>query len=238
MNKKLVIIIAIGIIGIFRIMYLKWENERDNKILNDFGDKFNKLNQSINTNNFDNNIYSILMRKSEEIQDLLGHHGIIATYQASRYDHIYYNYQVIVNEIPKIRHNYSNLSNFTNIGSSCIGDSINLIEDSLLKKSGGIEKLNNIYTKELKNPLIWLRNGIQFVVTLPILMIYWSGLMKYQSYVTITNNFFVKSISFVIGMVELYGTAVTIVTGNQLFQTKIAPYFQTFKLMWLSIFTS
>lgn len=239
MNKKLIIIIAIGVIGIIRIVYFKYKNEEDNKTLNDFEEQFTEFCQSMSANNFDNNIYSILMRKSEEIQKLLGHYGIMATYQASRYDNIYRNYQVIVNELPKIRDNYSNISNMLSpkIILSCIEESINLITDSLLRKSGEMERLNNMYIKELKNPFIWLRSGIQFIITSPIIIVCWSGLIEYQVYVRITNNFFVRFMSFVIVMVELYGTVVTIVTGNQAFKKIISPYVQAVKSMYLSIFS-
>ena len=54
-------------------------------------------------------------------------------------------------------------------------ESISRVDDVLLAFVSAINNLTDEKKKDLKNPLIWLREGVRFIVTIPISLLYWSG---------------------------------------------------------------
>lgn len=100
-------------------------------------------------------------------------------------------------------------------------ETINMIDEVLLTYIGAQSDTVKDAKKELRNPLIWLREGVRFIVTSPISLFYWSGLMQYSTYNTISNNFFVKMVSFLIGFTGLVSSIITIFTGYTPFKNLI-----------------
>jgi len=92
-----------------------------------------------------------------------------------------------------------------------------MIDDILLTYIGYLEKNSEELTKELKNPFVWFREGVRFIVTFPIYLMHWSGLIRYNTYSSISNNIFVKFISFIVGIIAFISSIVTIVTGYTAF---------------------
>lgn len=235
MNRKiiitLIIVIVIVIIGKVKVLYLKQKNCEEIETLNEFENIFNVFSREIINNNLDRNIYSLLIRKSEEIQDLLKNNRIINSYKTSHFNRTRYNYQVIVSELPKIKYKYSTLPVGRGVRNLEIQKSINLIENALDRKNGLMENLNKTYIKESKNPFMLFINGIKFFITLLIFVICCIGFKKRESCGKITNNSIVNFISAVIStvivIINLYGAIVTIVTNDQLSRTKLVLYFQS-----------
>ncbi|GAB6928875.1 hypothetical protein JCM10914A_28580 [Paenibacillus sp. JCM 10914] len=108
-----------------------------------------------------------------------------------------------------------------NLDRKILQETIRMIDDMLLTFIGAADNWVNEAQKELKNPLIWLREGVRFVVTSPVSLMYWSGLIRYRTYNTLSNNFLVKLLSFLIGVIGFVSSIVTIVTGYTPFRSLI-----------------
>ncbi|PYI49942.1 hypothetical protein DLM86_31460, partial [Paenibacillus flagellatus] len=86
-------------------------------------------------------------------------------------------------------------------------------DEVLLRYLGVLDKRYKHAVNNIKNPFIWLREGVQFFVQLPISVLYWSGLIRYATYNFLTRNFLVKLLNLLIIIIGLVSSVVTIVTG-------------------------
>ncbi|MEC0106894.1 hypothetical protein P4H27_08080 [Paenibacillus taichungensis] len=195
------------------------QNEFAIEFLNNYREFCNELFK----NNFDEEKYQWLKLNSSKMQSSMGRYGIAASYKPGGANYFSKNYQVIVNSLPEIRNQYRRMINGFGLSFEwrMLEETVRMIEEVLLTYIGAQSNIVEDAKKELRNPLIWLREGVRFIVTSPISLFYWSGLMQYSTYNTISNNFFVKLISFLIGLIGLISSIVTIVTGYTPFKNII-----------------
>lgn len=200
-------IIGIGIIfisiGLIYKLNLYFSTLRNYNELAEYTSKFiSYLNNlySSKTIPLDNSTYVELLTKSAHIQNLLGDVGRI-DYREPFANYVIRNLQVVVNFIPHLQNPQYKDEEFR------------LLQSVLLIRIGQYEELLNQIKKDIKNPLILLREGIQFIVTLPISLMYWTGLIQYSTKSKIYNSFFIKFVSFIIVFLGLISSIITIISG-------------------------
>ena len=93
-----------------------------------------------------------------------------------------------------------------------------MLYNNLIMQVGRFKELWEQTRKESFNPVILLREGVQFFVTLPISLLYWTGLMKYSTQYKLSNNFFFKFISGIIVFFGFVSSVFTIVLGWEQFK--------------------
>ncbi len=71
-------------------------------------------------------------------------------------------------------------------------ESASMIDDVLITYMGILDTQQKKLITEIKKPFILLREGVRLIVTSPISLIYWSGLIKYRTYDSLSNNIFVN----------------------------------------------
>jgi hypothetical protein len=161
---------------------------------------FRLLLESLQTSAFDDKTYEWLALNSEKIQTQLGRNGI-ATYQPPFAQYFVENYQIIVNTLPEIRtgkaHEHSILQ----------------IDDVLLREIGIINNGIISFKNEIKNPLLWLRIGMQNILTTPIQLLYWFGLIGKTTVSKWKNSFLIKATSAIIILLGIISSIMTIVLG-------------------------
>jgi hypothetical protein len=74
------------------------------------------------------------------------------------------------------------------------------------------ETISNI-KREMKNPIQLLQEGVQYFVTFPITLLYWTDFIKYGTFMKISDNIIVKFVNFIIIIIGLFSSIVTIVAG-------------------------
>lgn len=200
-------ILGIGIIlisiGLIYNLNLYFSTSRDYNELAEYTSKFvSYLNNlySSKTITPDNSTYVELLTKSAHIQSLLGDLGRI-DYQEPFTNYVIRNLQIVINFIPHLQNPQYKDGEFR------------LLQSVLLIRIGQYEELLNQIKKDIKNPLILLREGIQFIVTLPISLMFWTGLIQYSTKSKIYNSFFIKFVSFIIVFLGLISSIITIVSG-------------------------
>ena len=175
----------------------------------DYLNKFREFSKAyLDNNNFDSKLYEWLIFNSTKIQTQLGSYGVLA-YRPPFANYMFENYQIIVNTLPKMRtggvHNHD----------------IMAVDDTLMRYIGMLGDIINSSRKNLFNPFIWLRIGIQNILTLPLQIFYWLGILSHSVLIKIKDNIFIKIISaIIIIIIGLIGSIVTITLGWQQF-TKI-----------------
>ena len=158
--------------------------------------------------------YEWLTMRGPKMQSKVGELGIARGF-IPPFSNIQYNtYQIIVNALPTLRDEANSpIRSFNSLQNNIIQNYYLMIDDVLLRYIGRLEHRLEDTKAQFKNPFIWLREGVQFFVLIPILLLYWSGLIKYTTYYRFSNNFIIKFINFVIILIGLISSIITIVTG-------------------------
>jgi len=160
-------------------------------------------------------LYARLKVDSVKIQQYMDRAGISVSFQLPFANYIYNNFQVVINGLSMIREEYQRMDKSFPLPFEIrmLQDTARILDDALLAYVGHLDMLEEQLTKKIKNPVIWLREGVRMIVTFPISFMYWSGIMRYATYSRWSNNFFVKLVSSVIGFISFFSAIVTLVTG-------------------------
>lgn len=199
MDKQIIsilVIFIIFIIGFVRTLQSHIKLVKDVKFVGEYLDKFNEFVETYNSN-FDGNLYYWLTKKSPKIQTTLGLFGV-SNYQPAFANHIVNNRQTIVNTLPLMRN-----------GTAHKGD-INMCQEALIRYIGFMEEAFEYSKNDLKNPLKWFQLGAQYIVSLPIRILYWFNLINKRSLNKIMDNYLFKLVSFVAIILGIIGSLITI----------------------------
>ncbi|WP_241138637.1 hypothetical protein [Bacillus mycoides] len=154
----------------------------------------------------ENKIYIKLISEAPKAQLLLMDAGYVDYKLAGTWSYIP-NYQILINTVQTLR-------NPPAFGR----EEYEMLYNILIMQVSRLNELGEKTKKETFNPIILLREGVQFFVTLPISLLFWTGLIKYSTQYKLSNNFFVKFISFLIIIIGLVSSIFTIVLGWEQFE--------------------
>ena len=87
------------------------------------------------------------------------------------------------------------------------------MDDCLLRYLGHLEELLKDTQKNLRNPIIWFREGFKEIISIPIFLLNWFGIISNKRLSTIKTSVFYKIITGLIALVTLVSGIVTIVVG-------------------------
>ena len=86
---------------------------------------------------------------------------------------------------------------------------------------GNIENYIESYEKKIKNPLIWLIEGIHETMAIPFYLLNWLNLISISFVKKIISNLVFK----IVALISFISAIVTIITGGELFFEKILNFF-------------
>jgi uncharacterized membrane protein len=196
------------IIGFVRIFHEVTRIAQKINSANKFLDKFRKYMSSQGT---DYQIYAWLIQKSPKIQLEMGEFGYVASFRPPYANYIINNYQIILNIIPEIRKEIEDDSFSRNV--RVINEYGALIQESLLRHLGSLSDNLEAEKKRLKNPIIWLTEGISWVLLFPISVLHWVGVIGETIVIKIAHNPLFKIIAGVITILGALSTIMTIIVG-------------------------
>lgn len=205
----IVIILAILTIGLISILVNAYNTHDSLVRLQEYRNEFVMFANDIYRNEFNMKLYTQLQLKSARIQHIVDNFGTFK-YKPAFANYYINNYQIIINSLTEIRNNYS-IGTYATLGTQ----EIDLVDNVLLTCIGAYSDTFEEYKKDCKNPFIWLRNGIWKIVSFPISLIYWGGLIGYNTYNKIISTFLFKTISFIIGFIGVLSSIVTIISGKE-----------------------
>lgn len=206
-------IIILSILTVFIIGFVQVYN-RHNRVVKkidfagEYRNKFVKFSNKYFENydrwsrlgNFDGEQYVWLTMNVSRIQNYLGTFGImdyIAPFQTYKVS----NYQIIINTIPKFRD--GSIKDFD----------VNSVDDSLLRYIGYLDEYQKDTQRNLKNPIIWFREGFREILSIPIFILSWFGIISNRTLNSIKDSLIYKVISGLIALVTLISSIVTIIVG-------------------------
>lgn len=212
-------IVLIAIIGFIRIIYTIRDIGKTIVFLTEYRNNYiDLINSYLHSSGYraarqlDPKLYSWLVSKSTKAQQEVGMFGVgefIAPFQIYKIR----NYQFIVNTIPKIRDGHIR------------DEEINMVDDILTRCLGAYDEINNELLSELKNPIKWFQYGVKWVLSLPVRILNWFGIVNTNTVDKITANGVFKLVSGLIGIISFFSAIVTIVTGWEPFRLIIHKIF-------------
>ena len=201
-----IFVFALGFITIFRRYQriLKEKNfgvEYRNRFVEFANKYFETTHGYYSQKNFDTELYIWLTKNVNEIQANLGHLGkmhYVAAFQMYEVK----NYEVVINTLPKFRD--GKIESFD----------VNSTDDCLLRYIGSMKKIIESLSKKLKNPIIWFKEGFQEIISLPLYIFNWFGILSDRAVARVTTNVIWKVLAGLGGLVTFVSGIVTIIQGK------------------------
>lgn len=202
-------ILIVFVVGFYQVYNLHSRVEKKLAFANEYRNKFilltNKYFETYDrwsrSGNFDSELYVWLTMNVSQMQEFLGNQGVmeyIAPFQTYKIS----NYQIVINTIPKFRD--GSIEDFD----------INSVDDCLLRYIGYLEGILNENINNLKNPIIWFREGFREVLSIPIFILYWFGIISSRTVSSIKDSLIFKAIAGLISLITLISSIVTIIVGK------------------------
>lgn len=179
------------------------------KFTQSFRDQFRTY---CNSQGSDHAAYDWLIRHSNRMQKEMGPYGIYGSYKPPFANYAYSNYPIILNMLPELRTHIEQ-----DFGGSLYSETINgfmrAIDEALLRYIGVLEQRRSSRRSDLLNPFLWLREGIGFILTLPLLLLSWFGILGSSMLRRIQASFPFRVLSALGGLLGLAASAMTLVLG-------------------------
>lgn len=202
------VILAILVVGFIQVRKqhvtviesVNFANDYRNKYI-EFVNKYNKtFNHFNNSGKVDEVLYNWLTMKAYNIQITIGSFGIVS-YQPPFGGYILRDYEIIVNVIPKFRNGQIEPLEITTL------------DDCLVRYIGYKESYRNDTVANLTNPIIWFREGIRDILSIPIFILSLFGIISNRTVNSIKESFIYKVIAGSIALTTLVSGLVIIVVG-------------------------
>lgn len=145
-------------------------------------------------------LYHWLVSNMDKTQRLLGDYGL-GLYTAPFHRFQINNYQYILNTINQMR-----------TGDADTND-LSMCENMMVRYLGDMGRLIEEEEKDLKNPIAWLQQGIQFYIGFPIRLLNWFGIISGTSFERIVSSKLFQVLAGIGGLVGFLASIVTILEG-------------------------
>jgi hypothetical protein len=219
------IIIGLLLLGLILIIIRLIREANNQKDAYEYMNNFREYGNSLIVEKENYKLYEWLTMRAPKMQDKVGELGVARGFIPPFSGIQYMSYQILINALPTLRDEArSSIRGFNSIQNNIMHNYLTMIDDVLLRYIGVVENEIEKLKGQVKNPFLWLREGIQSIVHLPFLLLYWTGVIKYGTYYTISNNIIIKFINFLVIIIGLVSSIITIVTGYNPFTEILSTY--------------
>lgn len=176
------------------------------EVLTEFTDRFIRY---VRGGGQDDALYVELTQRVNRIQREVGSHGIMAIYRPPFSSVGFRDYQILVNMLPE----YRQAANDLILQRNQAPQYADAIRDVLLRYSGGLQELEGDTRRDLKNPLVWFREGVRALLSLPLLALRELGVLSPSLSASILGSGLLKIGTGILALVALVAGLVEILTG-------------------------
>ena len=134
------------------------------------------INELFSKQSFNQQLYYELTMKVKEMQHELGSDGVYAYVQDNLKGYHINNYQLLVNFLPETRNILNDFSNSIMIAR--YNQEAQHCDDMFVRHLGALQLAEKNQRKILLNPFADFAEGVKIIVTLPILLLKWFGLVS------------------------------------------------------------
>lgn len=191
-----------------------------------------KLKEYIKSGGRDFESYSWLTQKSSVMQRQLGRSGVMAAYRPPFVNFQYQNYPILLNMLPDLRNSL--------VDSYALGrladQYSSTLQEVMIRHIGEVDEIESDQRKILKNPIIWLREGIRVLLSSPIYLIQWFGLISETATDRVVDNLIFRFMSSFVVLVGFIGSVISIVVGWEQFIGILRNGLKSPYVIWLKLF--
>ena len=202
------VIVLTAVLGFVRIFRKVKDINSRTQFANEFMEQLSKY---LNSNGEDYDTYSWLVHRSPKIQREMGVFGLLRNYRPPFSNLMFNNYDIILNILPELRNEFEEERLMRN--TRTLRNYVALLNESILRYMGDLSDRLEPLRKELKNPVIWLREGFSWVVLLPLTVLSWVGVLGETLLEKISRNPFFKLFAGIITLLGVVSSIMTIVIG-------------------------
>lgn len=201
----ILIVFVVGFINVYKrhsriVEKIDFAGEFRNKFVELANIYFQDAAKYSRSGTLDNDLYVWLTLNVSKMQSIVGSFGVMS-YKPAFQNYMVNNYQIIINTLPKFRegqvHHFDASS----------------VDDCLLRYIGSSEEYKKEMESNLKNPLVWFREGFQVIFSIPLFIFRAFGIFSPMTVHSITDSAIFRILSGLISLVTLVSGLVTIVVG-------------------------
>lgn len=201
----ILIVFVVGFVNVYKrhsrvVTKIDFAGEYRNKFVEFANKYFQTYDRFSRSGDFDGELYVWLTMNVSKIQNYVGSFGVMS-YKPAFQNYMFNNYQIIINTIPKFREGQvENLD-------------VGAVDDCLLRYVGYLEEYSKETLKNLRNPIVWFREGFREILSVPIFILSWFGIISNRTVNSIKDSLTYKVIAGFIALVTLVSGLVTIIVG-------------------------
>ena len=203
----LALVLATCGLGLLRILKEKKRISDCSSLAVDF---MENLKTYVRSHGNDLESYGWLMHRSNKMQRQLGFSGIYASYRPPYANFQYSNYQIILNMLPDLRHA---LDDSILSDSPVVNQYSMALQDTLVRHLGSLHDEDEINDRALRNPVVWLREGVRTVVALPLTLLGWLGAIGETTVSRLLSGRVFQAISAFVALIGFVSAVMGIALG-------------------------
>lgn len=198
-------VFIIGFIQVYNshsrvVKKIDFAGEYRNKFIEFANKYFQTYDRNSRSGDFDGELFVWLTINVSKIQGILGTFGVM-DYFAPFQTYSVPNYQIVINTIPKFRD--GSVKDFDT----------HSVDDCLLRYLGYLEEYSGEMQKNLRNPIVWFRVGFREILSIPIFIMKWLGIISNRAVYSIKDSLFYNVIAGIFALVTLVASIITIAVG-------------------------
>ena len=190
----------------------------------------NRLGKYVSSGGGDTESYAWLTQKSTIMQRQLGSSGILAAYKPPFANFQYTNYPILLNMLPELRNALADsfaLERLANQYSATL-------QEVMIRHLGEVEEVEMEQRSLLRNPFVWLREGVRAVLSGPLYLLQWFGILSESATNRLIGNFLFRFLSSFTVLIGFIGSVVSIVVGWDQFIGMIGRLLHSPYLKWIN----
>jgi hypothetical protein len=171
---------------------------------------FDRLDDYIDKRGNDPETYAWLIKRSNRMQKQISSDPLLPSRGQAGANPQYRDTPVIINMLPELRSSLHD--GLLSKGSMAVRHGSALLQE-LLKHIGIVEDFRREQAACLRNPFIWLREGVRFIVELPAHILSWLGIMSEQTVGRVVRGAAVRTFAVFVTSVGLIGAVIVVSVG-------------------------
>lgn len=171
------------------------------KELTEYSQTFDSFATALLRGSFDGDLYAWLTHNVNHIHQVLGYDGYFREFTTPYTREVFHNYAIIPNLLSELRRGDERTRQHI----------IMMCDDALLRGMGTIEQRGRELETERRNPLIWLREGVRFVATLPIRLFLWLNFRRESNFEEASGGVFGRILTLLAWLIGLVASIIQIV---------------------------
>ncbi len=198
---------AVALTGFIRLLKVFLDTGKKHDFAVEY---FDKLDDYIDKRGDDPETYAWLIKRSNSIQKQISSEPLLPSHGRAGANPQYKDTPVIINMLPELRSALHD--GLLSRGSVAVSYGSSLLQE-LLRHIGIIEDARREQAAWLRNPFVWLREGVRFIVELPVHILSWLGIMSEQTVRSVVRGAVVRAFEVFVTAVGLIGAVIVVSVG-------------------------